>query len=234
MWGSPSLVWRPNIGAKARAHKLSGDSRRTSARKSYSAYPLAKGDLRNVQARRTKIRYVGPPETETHQHPTPDAAWCGSGMMRHAVTSLDAGTLNTEPTCSCASYTPNLAVILPDEPTTMVNLTPAARAKIDAYLDAYVTPGHPGTMVGLTNKAGEVLYYRSVGGDVSGQAYEEDTVWWIASCSKLLTSIAAMQLVEAGKIGLDDPLGDDVVPALKAPDMIVNSSETSYELAKPK
>lgn len=31
-----------------------------------------------------------------------------------------------------------------------------------------------------------------------------DTVFWIASCTKLITGIAAMQLVEQGSIGLDD------------------------------
>lgn len=114
----------------------------------------------------------------------------------------------------------------------MVNLTPAARTKLDAYLDAYATPGHPGTMVGLTNKQGDVIYYRSVGGDVSGKPYGEDTVWWIASCTKLITSIAAMQLVEAGRIGLDDPL-EDVLHELKAVDMIVESSP-EIKLAKSK
>lgn len=113
----------------------------------------------------------------------------------------------------------------------MVNVTPTARAKIDAYLDTYPTTGHPGTLVGLTNKAGEVIYYRSVGGDVTGRQYDADTVWWIASCSKLLTSIAAMQLVEAGHIGLDDPLGE-VLEALREPDMIVTSSEEGHELGK--
>jgi CubicO group peptidase (beta-lactamase class C family) len=34
-----------------------------------------------------------------------------------------------------------------------------------------------------------------------------DSHFWIASCTKALTSTAAMQLVEAGKIGLDDPVG---------------------------
>ena len=36
---------------------------------------------------------------------------------------------------------------------------------------------------------------------------------WIASCTKLLTSISAMQLVEAGKVGYDDSI-DDVLPEL--------------------
>ncbi len=41
-----------------------------------------------------------------------------------------------------------------------------------------------------------------------------DTVVWIASMTKALTSTAAMQLVEQGKLPLDEPVGD-IVPALK-------------------
>lgn len=32
-----------------------------------------------------------------------------------------------------------------------------------------------------------------------------DTVFWIASCTKMITGIACMQLVEQGKLSLDDP-----------------------------
>ena len=35
----------------------------------------------------------------------------------------------------------------------------------------------------------------------------QDAVFWIASMTKAITAVAAMQLVEAGKIGLDAPLG---------------------------
>jgi methyl acetate hydrolase len=34
-----------------------------------------------------------------------------------------------------------------------------------------------------------------------------DAVFWIASMTKAITAVAAMQLVEQGRIGLDDPLG---------------------------
>ena len=34
-----------------------------------------------------------------------------------------------------------------------------------------------------------------------------DAVFWIASMTKAVTAVAAMQLVEAGRIGLDEPLG---------------------------
>jgi CubicO group peptidase (beta-lactamase class C family) len=44
---------------------------------------------------------------------------------------------------------------------------------------------------------------REIGG---GAGMTLDTVFWIASMSKAVTSVAAMQLVERGAVGLDDPL----------------------------
>ena len=40
-----------------------------------------------------------------------------------------------------------------------------------------------------------------------------DAVFWIASMTKAITAVAAMQLVEQGRVGLDDPLGP-VLPLL--------------------
>lgn len=42
---------------------------------------------------------------------------------------------------------------------------------------------------------------------IGGDAMTVDTVIRIASMTKLITSVGAMQLVEQGRIGLDDPLG---------------------------
>lgn len=41
-----------------------------------------------------------------------------------------------------------------------------------------------------------------------------DTVMWVASCTKLMTSICALQLVERGKLTLDNPVYDHI-PELK-------------------
>ncbi len=49
----------------------------------------------------------------------------------------------------------------------------------------------------------------------SGAAMTADTVFWIASMTKAITSTAAMQLVERGKLALDRPVGD-VLPELAA------------------
>jgi CubicO group peptidase (beta-lactamase class C family) len=42
---------------------------------------------------------------------------------------------------------------------------------------------------------------------------------WIASCTKLITSISALQCVERGQITLDEPVGT-ILPELKAPNIV--------------
>ncbi len=49
----------------------------------------------------------------------------------------------------------------------------------------------------------------------AGAAMTADTLFWIASMTKAITSTAAMQLVERGKLALDSPVGD-VLPELAA------------------
>jgi methyl acetate hydrolase len=49
----------------------------------------------------------------------------------------------------------------------------------------------------------------------SGAAMTVDTLFWIASMTKAITSTAAMQLVERGKLALDRPIRD-VLPELAA------------------
>ena len=49
-----------------------------------------------------------------------------------------------------------------------------------------------------------------------GATMTPDTVFWIASMTKAITSTAAMQLVEQGKLALDGPIAE-VLPELAAP-----------------
>ena len=52
-----------------------------------------------------------------------------------------------------------------------------------------------------------------------GPAMTLDTVFWIASMTKAVTSTAAMQLVEQGKLQLDRPISD-ILPELRAPQVL--------------
>src|SRR2546429_8256650 len=52
-----------------------------------------------------------------------------------------------------------------------------------------------------------------------GPAMTADAVFWIASMTKAITSTAAMQLVEQGKLSLDRPIAE-VLPELGSPQVL--------------
>lgn len=66
--------------------------------------------------------------------------------------------------------------------------------------------GIPGATVVVVGKDGEELFAHSAGrrGMASTEEMTLDSVFWIASCTKMITGIACMQLVEKGLLKLDD------------------------------
>jgi methyl acetate hydrolase len=88
-------------------------------------------------------------------------------------------------------------------------------SKIDALLQRAVEAGDvPGVIAMATDRNG-IIYEGAFGKRVLGQpaAMTADTVVWVASMSKALTSAGAMQLVEQGKLDLDAPAAK-VVPEI--------------------
>jgi methyl acetate hydrolase len=66
----------------------------------------------------------------------------------------------------------------------------------------------------------------------SGAAMEEDTIFQIASMTKAITSVAAMQLVERGLLSLDAPVGA-IVPELDAPQVIEGFDDNGTIILRP-
>jgi CubicO group peptidase (beta-lactamase class C family) len=66
------------------------------------------------------------------------------------------------------------------------------------------------------------LYRKSFGSRTvdRSEPLTPDTLTWIASQSKLVASVAGMQLVEKGLVGLDDDVRE-IVPALKDLQVII-------------
>lgn len=90
------------------------------------------------------------------------------------------------------------------------------KASADALLSKAVESGDvPGVVAAATN-ASDTIYEGAFGVRTLGEpeAMTPDTVVWIASMTKALTGTAAMQLVEQGKLSLDEPISD-VLLALK-------------------
>ncbi|RDW86604.1 serine hydrolase domain-containing protein [Aspergillus mulundensis] len=81
----------------------------------------------------------------------------------------------------------------------------AARAAIDQRTSG-ASPRIPGLVYCAVNKKGEAIFSHASGRTALGGTAPMtlDTVFWMASCTKLITSIACMQLVESGTLALDD------------------------------
>ncbi|KAF2132013.1 beta-lactamase/transpeptidase-like protein [Dothidotthia symphoricarpi CBS 119687] len=75
----------------------------------------------------------------------------------------------------------------------------------DAVLKEGLT-GCPGLVFHAVDKSGKTIaeYAAGTRGLDSKEPMDQDTVFWIASCTKLVTGIAVLQLVEQNKIPLDD------------------------------
>jgi methyl acetate hydrolase len=109
------------------------------------------------------------------------------------------------------------------------------KTDVDRVLEQGVEAGDAaGVVAAAANERG--LVYEGAHGKraVDGETpMSVDTVFWIASMSKAITSVAAMQQVEKGKLSLDEPLnkvlpeldkiqvlegfGDDGAPKLRGP-----------------
>lgn len=87
---------------------------------------------------------------------------------------------------------------------------PVRSAGIDGALQASVTAREIPGVVAMAANAQSVLYEGAFGlRSLAGEArMSADTIFRIASMVKLLTSIAALQLVEKGKLRLDAPAAD--------------------------
>lgn len=74
----------------------------------------------------------------------------------------------------------------------------------------------PGCVLAAVDKTGKIIYSRSSGYDSvlpDAPPIDRHGVFWIASCSKLVGTIAALQCVERGMITLDDPVSS-ILPEL--------------------
>ncbi len=76
-------------------------------------------------------------------------------------------------------------------------------------------------MVAMAATGKEVIYQGAFGKRDLGQdqAMTADSVFWIASMTKAVTAAGAMQLVEQGKLSLDEPIGK-LLPDLASPQVL--------------
>lgn len=98
---------------------------------------------------------------------------------------------------SITSNTTNMAKVAAEA-------VPALQSQIDALTSD--PNGAPGVVFAAVNKKGEVVFEHASGKVGAGrpEPMTMNNVFWIASCTKMITGIACMQLVEQGKLSLDD------------------------------
>jgi methyl acetate hydrolase len=111
---------------------------------------------------------------------------------------------------------------------------PASLAQLDRALrDATLARQVPGVVAMAATNNG-IIYEGAFGSRHLGQgpAMSYDTVFRIASMIKVVTSVAAMQLVEQGKISLDSP-APAIDPALASPQVLTGFDTANTPQLRP-
>ncbi|KAF7375628.1 hypothetical protein MSAN_00451900 [Mycena sanguinolenta] len=79
--------------------------------------------------------------------------------------------------------------------------------------------------------AEKAIYMRAEGkklvDDPSSDPIDEDTLFWLCSQTKMITTIAALQLIDQGKIALDTPV-ETVLPELANPVVVTSHDEAGH------
>ncbi len=104
----------------------------------------------------------------------------------------------------------------------------------DALLASAVRAGDvPGVVAAVTTPQ-QTIYEGAAGLRVQGQttAMGQDTVMWIASMTKPIVGAAAMQLVEQGKIGLDEPAAK-ILPELASFKVLTGWDASGQAITRP-
>ena len=107
-------------------------------------------------------------------------------------------------------------------------------ARADLILDEAVSTGKiPGVAAAVTTSK-DTLYEGAFGVRAQGKPAQMsmDTVMWIASMTKPLVGAAAMQLVEQGKLKLDDPIAR-VLPEINAIKVITGWDAQGQPILRP-
>src|SRR6267142_176250 len=124
-----------------------------------------------------------------------------------------------------AATTPPLPSAQPES----VGMSSQRLAKVGAALKKEVADGSFRGAVVMVARKGKLVYHEAVGMQTASTPMSEDTVFRIYSMTKPLVSVAAMMLVEDGRIQLTDPVSK-FLPAMKNPQVSV--AKTDAEFAK--
>ncbi|PZQ59505.1 MAG: serine hydrolase [Phenylobacterium zucineum] len=95
---------------------------------------------------------------------------------------------------------------MPETRRAKIELSDAGVARIEADLKAHVAQGQPPGLVGLVARGAQTRIFPFGATRLGGPPVARDTIFRIASMTKPLTAVAAMMLIEEGKLTLDAPI----------------------------
>jgi methyl acetate hydrolase len=105
---------------------------------------------------------------------------------------------------------------------------------VDEVLGSAIDRGDVPGVVAMAATRDGVVYQAAFGRRALSDeaAMSTDTVFWIASMTKAITSAAAMQLVEQGKLALDNEIAN-VLPELAAPQVLEGFDSSGQPRLRP-
>ncbi|WNG37742.1 beta-lactamase family protein [Archangium violaceum] len=122
----------------------------------------------------------------------------------------------------------------------------ALQARVDAAIDRALTEKRIVGTVVLVAKDGKVVYQRAAGlaDREAKKPMREDALFRLASLTKAMTSVAALKLVEQGKLRLEDPvtkwiptfrpkLPDGTEPVITVRQLLTHTAGLTYDLLEP-
>jgi methyl acetate hydrolase len=111
---------------------------------------------------------------------------------------------------------------------------PVHPEEIDRALQARVAAGEIPGVVAMAANEQSVVYQGAFGyrDMATASRMSTDTIFRIASMVKLLTSVAALQLVERGKLKLDEPAGN-IDPTLASPQVLTGFDTKGVPQLRP-
>ena len=114
---------------------------------------------------------------------------------------------------------------------TSAGFSPERLARIDRFLQESVDSNRIAGAVALVLRDGRPVYERAVGwaDREAGRRMTADAIFRIASQTKAITSVAAMILIEEGRLALNDPVGR-YIPTF-ARTMVANRADTGRTTA---
>jgi CubicO group peptidase (beta-lactamase class C family) len=106
--------------------------------------------------------------------------------------------------------------------------------RLDLVLDGATADGRVPGVVAMAATADGVIYQGASGmRDIATKVpMTSDSVFWLASMTKAVTSVAAMQLVEQGLLALDAPVAE-ILPLLASPQVLDGFDAAGAAILRP-